>query len=465
MNPLFSAEVYQNRRNQLKKSVKSGIAIFLGNGEASMNYPSNTYKFRQDSNFLYFFGLPIADVAAIIDFDENRDIIFGDDFGIDDIIWMGNQPTLASLAEKVGVKVVMPMAKLAEYVHAAQAAGRRVHFTPPYRGDNKIWLSNITDINVNNIRNHASVELIKGIVNLRSAKEACEIEQMENACEIGYKMHTAVMRRCVAGTPELELAGLAEGITLQYGNGVSFPVILSQHGETLHNHGHEAILQKGNMLLMDAGAENLMNYCSDNTRTLPVDGHFTQKQQEIYEIVLKANMDCINAAHPGMYNKELHTMACKIIAEGLSALGLMKGDVDEAVRQGAHALFMPHGLGHQLGLDVHDMEDLGEKYVGYDETVTRSDIFGWDALRMARELRPGFVVTIEPGIYFIPQLIDIWKKEKKFEQFINYNKVEEYRDFGGIRIEDDLLITTNGHKVLGPAIPKTPSELAEIIGK
>ena len=465
MNPLFKAEVYQNRRTQLKKAVKSGIAIFLGNSEAPMNYPSNTYKYRQDSNFLYFFGLSIADIAAVIDFDENRDIIFGNDFEIDDIIWMGNQPTLASLAEKVGVKEVMPMAKLSEYIHTAQAAGRKVHFTPPYRGDNKIWLSNLTGINVNDIRNHASAELIKGIVNLRSAKEDCEIEQMENACEIGYKMHTAVMHRCVAGVPELELAGLAEGITLSYGNGVSFPIILSQHGETLHNHGHEAILKEGNMLLMDAGAENLMNYCSDNTRTLPVGGRFTQKQQEIYEIVLKANMDAIDAAKPGVYNKELHTLSCKVIAEGLSQLGLMKGDVDEAVRQGAHALFMPHGLGHQLGLDVHDMEDLGENFVGYDDTVSRSDIFGWSALRMARELKPGFIVTIEPGIYFIPQLIDIWKNEHKFEQFINYDKVEQYRDFGGIRIEDDLLITANGHKVLGPAIPKSPKELEEIIGK
>lgn len=465
MNPLFDVEVYKNRRNQLKKSVKSGIAIFLGNSEAPMNYPSNTYKYRQDSNFLYFFGLSIADLAAVIDFDENRDIIFGDDFGIDDIIWMGNQPTIASLAEKVGVKEVMPMAKLAEYVQNAQKAGRKVHFTPPYRGDNKIWLSNITGINVNIIRDHASEELIKGIVALRSTKEACEIEQMENACEIGYKMHTAVMRRCVAGVSELELAGLAEGITLSYGNGVSFPVILSQHGETLHNHGHAAILKEGNMLLMDAGGENLMNYCSDNTRTLPVGGHFTQKQKEIYEIVLQANMDGINNARPGVYNRELHTIACETIVKGLSELGLMKGDVKEAVQQGAHALFMPHGLGHQLGLDVHDMEDLGEQYVGYDDTIQRSNIFGWASLRMARELHPGFIITIEPGIYFIPQLIDIWKNEHKFEQFINYNKVEEYRDFGGIRIEDDVLITAEGHKVLGPAIPKTVKELADIIGK
>lgn len=465
MNPLFKAEVYQDRRNRLKKSVKSGIAVFLGNGEASMNYPSNTYKYRQDSNFLYFFGLSIADIAAVIDFDEGRDIIFGNDFEIDDIIWMGSQPKLASLAEQVGVKEVLPMKQLAEYIQSAQKAGRKVHFTPPYRGDNKIWLSNLTGINVNDIRDHASVELIKGIVDLRSAKEACEIEQMEDACKIGYMLHTDIMHHCIPGIKELELAGIAEGITLSYGNGVSFPVILSQHGETLHNHGHAATLEKGKMLLVDAGAENLMNYCSDNTRTLPVGGQFTPKQKEIYEIVLQANMDGIEAAAPGVYNRDLHAMACETIAKGLSELGIMKGDVKEAVRQGAHALFMPHGLGHQLGLDVHDMEDLGEQYVGYDDTVRRSDVFGWDALRMARELRPGFVITIEPGIYFIPQLIDIWKSEHKFEQFINYDKVEEYRDFGGIRVEDDVLITPEGHKVLGPAIPKTVKDLADIIGK
>ncbi|MEG1555457.1 MAG: aminopeptidase P family protein [Bacteroidales bacterium] len=464
MNPLFNASIYKTRRDHLKESVHSGIAIFLGNDEAPMNYPSNTYKFRQDSNFLYFFGLSIPGNAAIIDFDENRDIIFGNDFDIEDIIWMGNQPTLASLAEKVAVSEVMPLAKLAEYIQTAQVKGRKIHFTPPYRGENKIWLSNLTGISLQAIQQEASVELIKGIVNLRSTKEACEIAEMETACKIGHQMHTAVMRNCVAGTSERELAGMAEGIALAHGNGISFPVILSQHGETLHNHDHNGILKTGKMLLTDAGAEGFMNYCSDYTRTLPVGGKFTQKQQEIYEIVLKANTEAIAAARPGIYNRELHTLASEIIATGLKEIGLMKGDVKQAVKQGAHTLFFPHGLGHQLGLDVHDMEDLGEDWVGYDDTIQRDPIFGWSSLRMARELKPGFVITVEPGIYFIPQLIQIWKTENKFSSFINYNKVEEYLDFGGIRIEDDVLIIENGHQVLGPHLPKTVNELANIIG-
>ena len=431
MNPLFEKSVYQNRREKLTQLVGHGIAVFLGNHEAPMNYPDNTYNFRQDSDFLYFFGLSAADLAAVIDFDAHQSIIFGNDFTIDDIIWMGDQPTIASLAAQVGVTETRPLAQLEPMIREAQQKGRKVHFIPQYRGDNQIWLSNMTGINVNNIREAASVELIKGIVELRSAKEACEIEEMEKACEIGVKMHTAVMRHCVEGA--------------------------SEH--------HNGILQKGNMLLMDAGAEGLMNYCSDYTRTLPVNGRFTTKQQEIYEIVLKANLDAIDAAHPGMYNKELHRLSCEVIAQGLKDLGLMKGDVTEAVEVGAHALFMVHGLGHQIGLDVHDMEGLGQIYVGYDDTVRPSNIFGWASLRMARELRPGFVVSIEPGIYFIPHLIDIWKKENKFPEFINYDVVEKYRDFGGIRIEDDLLITETGHKVLGPHLPKGVEELADIIGK
>lgn len=465
MNPLFEASVYRTRRSKLSQSVNSGIAVFLGNHEAPMNYPDNTYNFRQDSNFLYFFGLSAADLAAVIDFDTNKSIIFGNDYGIDDIIWMGDQPTIHSLAERVGVTETMPLKKLSDVIQEAQQKGRKVHFTPPYRGDNQIQLANLTGISVNNIREAASVELIKGIVTLRSAKEPCEIAEMEKACEIGVKMHTAVMRRCVAGESELELAGLAEGIAFSYGNGISFPVILSQHGETLHNHLHTDTLKANNMLLMDAGAEGLMNYCSDYTRTMPVNGTFTTQQKEIYEIVLKTNMAAIEVARPGMYNRDLHQYACEVLTQGLKELGLVKGDVKEAVRTGAYALFMPHGLGHQIGLDVHDMEDLGQIYVGYDDTVRPNNIFGWNALRMARELKPGFVVSIEPGIYFVPHLIDIWKKENKFPDFINYNMVEKYRHFGGIRIEDDLLITGSGHKVLGPPLPKTTDELAAIIGK
>lgn len=463
MNPLFDAKTYQNRREKLTQLMKEGVAIFLGNEESPMNYPSNQYKHRQDSNFLYFFGLSLSNFAAVIDFDNGQTILFGTDFEIDDIIWMGDQPKVKDLAARVGITETRPMAELAGYIAAQK--GRKLHFTPPYRAENKITLSKLTGIATDDLKAAASVALIKSIVALREIKEECEIQEIEKACVIGHKMHTEVMKNCHVGKTEQELFGIAEGITLSYGNGVSFPIILSQHGETLHNHNHNNVLEDGKLLLMDAGAENLMNYSSDNTRTFPVNGKFTPKQKAIYEIVLKANMEGINACKPGIRYREIHKLAMTIITDGLKALGLMKGDTETAVEAGATALFMPHGLGHQMGLDVHDMEDLGENYVGYDDTIQRSTIFGWGSLRMGKELRPGHVLTVEPGIYFVPHLIDIWKNEKKFEEYINYDKVEEYRDFGGIRIEDDVLITETGHRVLGPAIPKTVEELENFVGR
>lgn len=463
MNPLFDSKVYQNRRAKLTQLMKEGIALFLGNEESPMNYPSNQYKQRQDSNFLYFFGLSLSNFAAVIDFDNEQTILFGTDFEIDDIIWMGDQPKVQDLAARVGITETRPMAELAGYIAAQK--GRKIHFTPPYRAENKIALSKLTSIAIDDLKASASVALIKSIVSLREIKDEFEIQEIEKACVIGHKMHTEVMKNCRVGKTEQELFGIAEGITLSYGNGVSFPIILSQHGETLHNHNHNQVLEDGKLLLMDAGAENLMNYSSDNTRTFPVNGKFTPKQKAIYEIVLKANVEGINACKPGIRYREIHKLAMTIITDGLKALGLMKGDTEAAVEAGATALFMPHGLGHQMGLDVHDMEDLGENYVGYDDTIQRSKIFGWGSLRMAKELRPGHVLTVEPGIYFVPHLIDIWKNEKKFEEYINYDKVEEYRDFGGIRIEDDVLITETGHRILGPAIPKTVEELENIIGR
>ncbi len=463
MNPLFDSKVYQNRRAKLTQLMKEGIALFLGNEESPMNYPSNQYKQRQDSNFLYFFGLSLSNFAAVIDFDNEQTILFGTDFEIDDIIWMGDQPKVQDLAARVGITETRPMAELASYIAAQK--GRKIHFTPPYRAENKIALSKLTCIDIDDLKASASVALIKSIVSLREIKDEFEIQEIEKACVIGHKMHTEVMKNCRVGKTEQELFGIAEGITLSYGNGVSFPIILSQHGETLHNHNHNQVLEDGKLLLMDAGAENLMNYSSDNTRTFPVNGKFTPKQKAIYEIVLKANVEGINACKPGIRYREIHKLAMTIITDGLKALGLMKGDTEAAVEAGATALFMPHGLGHQMGLDVHDMEDLGENYVGYDDTIQRSKIFGWGSLRMAKELRPGHVLTVEPGIYFVPHLIDIWKNEKKFEEYINYDKVEEYRDFGGIRIEDDVLITETGHRILGPAIPKTVEELENFIGR
>ncbi|MDR2978958.1 MAG: aminopeptidase P family protein [Bacteroidales bacterium] len=462
---MFNASVYTNRREKLQKEITSGVALFLGNEEASMNYPSNAYRYRQDSNFIYFFGIWAAGLAAVIDFDNGKTIIFGNDFEIDDIIWMGNQPTISELAAKAGVTDTRSYSQLAEYISATLKVGRKLHFTPPYRGDNKISLSNLTGIPVNDVCNAASLELIRGIVKLRSAKEAIEIEEIEKACQMGVEMHETVMRSCKPGVTELELVGRAEGVAMSHGNGVPFPLILSQHGEIFHNHVYNAVLEEGKLLLMDAGVEGLMGYSSDYTRTIPVSGKFTPKQKAIYEIVLKANLDAIAAAKPGIYNKELHRIAAEVIAAGLKELGLMKGNVREAVEQGAYALFFPHGLGHQMGLDVHDMEDLGENHVGYDETIERSKLFGWGALRMARELKPGFVVTVEPGIYFIPQLIEIWRNENKFPEFINYDNVVEYLDFGGIRIEDDVLITKTGHRVLGRHLAKTVEEIEGIVGK
>jgi len=456
MNPLFPSHVYQNRRNRLSASFSNGLALFLANNESPANYPENTYHFRQDSNFLYFFGLTLPNLAGVIDFENNKSMLFGDDFEIGDIIWMGDQPKLLDLATQIAVDEVRPLKELSSFL-----TNKQVYFTPPYRAENKIELARLLGKNMDELS--PSVELIKKIVALREIKSSEEIEQMEEANEIGVIMHKMVMKRCKSGISEKELFAMAEGIALSMGNGVSFPVILSQNGQTLHNHDHSQILEIGRLLLTDAGAENVMNYCSDHTRTIPVSGRFSTMQKEIYETVYQANMAAITNCKPGIQNLENHKIAVTMITEGLQKIGLMKGNVEESVALGAHALFMPHGLGHQVGLDVHDMEDFGENFVGYDETIQRSKIFGWGALRMAKTLRPGHVISVEPGIYFIPHLIDIWKKERKFEAFINYDKVEKYRNFGGIRIEDCVLITEEGGRVLGPHLPKSVAEIENIL--
>jgi len=456
MNPLFSSHLYQVRRNKLSSSFSSGSALFLSNNESPANYPANTYHYRQDSNFLYFFGLSLPNLAGIIDFEQKKSILFGDDFTIDDIIWMGDQPKLLNLANLIAVDEVRPLAELPAYLK-----NKPIHFTPPYRAENKIELAHLLEKNLDELT--PSISLIKSIISLREIKSHEEVIQMEEANEIGVKMHSTVMKYIKPGITERELFGMAEGIALGMGNGTSFPIILSQNGQTLHNHDHSLILEKGRLLVMDAGAENVMNYCSDHTRTLPVSGKFSLLQKEIYEIVYQANMAAIGNCKPYIQNIENHKIAVTALTQGLQEIGLMKGNIEESVALGAHALFMPHGLGHQVGLDVHDMEDMGENYVGYDETIQRSNIFGWRSLRMAKKLCPGHVITIEPGIYFIPHLIDIWKKEKKFEAFINYDKIENYRNFGGIRIEDSVLITETGHRVLGTHLPKSVIEIENIL--
>ncbi|MCF8234536.1 MAG: aminopeptidase P family protein [Bacteroidales bacterium] len=458
---MFPKEVYTDRRNRLRDEMGSGLALFIGNNEAPMNYPANGYHFRQDSSYLYFFGLDHDNLAGVIDIDNDMDIIFGNDVSLDDIIWMGPQPTMKERAEKVGVEHTLPMDKLAEFLNKEIGKGRKVHFLPPYRGEHFLQLKQLLGLNTDRVKDYISVELIKAVVKLRSIKDKYEIEEIEKAVDIAWEMHTTAMKMAKPGVVEREIAGTIEGISLAKGGPVSFPIILSIHGETLHNHYHGNTLAEGRMMVTDAGAETPMHYASDITRTTPVGGKFSRRQKEIYEIVLKANMECIEACKPGIKFRDVHLQAANILASGLRDLGIMKGDVAEAVRQGAHALFMPHGLGHMMGLDVHDMEGLGEDYVGYDEETKRSDQFGTAFLRLSRELQSGFVLTVEPGCYFIPALIDLWKKEGRFTEFINYDKAEEYKDFGGIRIEDDVLITDTGYRVLGKPIPKTVAEIEE----
>lgn len=460
---MFEKQVYTERRKKLKSKISSGVLLFLGNQEAAFNYPANTYHYRQDSSFSYFFGLNHPNLAGVIDIDENNDYIFGNDVDMDDIIWMGPQESIKDQASLVGVDNTAPMSKLDDYIKNAISKGRKIHFLPPYRGETIIQLEGLLGIHHNKVKENVSEELIQGVVALRSIKEDVEIAEIEKMVDVAYKMHTTAMKMAMPGVIEREIAGTIEGISLAGGGPVSFPVILSINGQTLHNHYHGNILKEGRMMVVDAGAESELLYSSDITRTVPVGGIFNQRQRDIYQIVLDANVKSIEAIKPGVTYKSVHLLAAKVIASGLKDLGLMKGDVDEAVRQGAHAMFFPHGLGHMMGMDVHDMEGLGENYVGYDEETKRSNQFGTAFLRLGRRLQPGFVLTDEPGIYFIPALIDQWRNENKFTEFINYDKVETFKDFGGIRIEDDILVTDTGYRVFGKPIPKTVAEIEAIM--
>ncbi len=456
---MFNASIYIKRRNELKKSFKKGILLFLGNNEMPMNYSGNTYHYRQDSSFLYYWGISEPNLAAVIDIEKDREIIFGDDRSLDDIVWMGFDDTIKGKAEKVGVEKTKSFSQLKKYIHNKLSNGNKIHFLPQYRADNLLLLEDLLDIKANKINKKASIKLIKSIIEQRSIKTEEEIEEIEKALEVSYNMNLTAMREIKPGILEKEVSGKVEGIAISQGNGISFPTIFSVNGEILHNHSHENMMQDGQLAVLDSGAETVLGYASDTTRTIPVNGKFTEKQKEIYNIVLEAQLQSIDMIKPGIRYIDIHLAAAKVIAEGLKILGIMKGNIDKAVAEGAHALFFPHGLGHMLGLDVHDLENLGEDYIGYDKNIKRSDQFGLAYLRLAKELEEGFVITVEPGCYFIPALIDKWKSEKKFLKYIDYKKLEEYRNFGGIRIEDDVLVTNDGHRVLGKPIPKTFEEV------
>jgi Xaa-Pro aminopeptidase len=459
---MFSKDIYVQRRQALCAQLKSGLLLFLGNKEAPCNYLDNTYRFRQDSSFLYFFGLDEPDLAATIDLETGEETLYGDNIGIDAIVWMGPQPLMREKADRIGVAKVRPMADLAEVVKKA----KEVHYLPPYRYANKITIMDLLGIHPDAQKAQASEAFIKAVVALRMVKQAEEIVELDQAANLGYAMHVAVMRMAKLGMKEQELVGAMEGVAISGGYMPSFPIILSQNGETLHNHSHHQYLTEGRLLLVDAGAEIGSHYVSDFTRTMPCNGKFTPLQKTFYNLVLEANNHATSLCKPGKPYKEVHLAAARVIVEGLKGLGIMKGNTDDALASGAHAMFFPSGLGHNMGLDVHDMEDLGENYVGYDATVSRSTQFGLKSLRMARALQVGNVMTVEPGIYFIPALMDKWRAEKVNTDFLCFDEMDKFRSFGGIRLEDDILITEDGYRLLGSKrLPVTVEEVeAEMQG-
>lgn len=457
---MFSKEIYTSRRAALCDSIKSGIVILLGNSEAPRNYRANEYAMRQDSTFLYYFGLRRHDLAAVIDIEAREVTLYGNDYTLDDMIWMGPQPSLVDMAASVGVEKSAEFSALGSAISKAQSVGRTIHYLPQYRADSRQLLSELLSISYSAVDGGASEELIKGVVAGREIKDTAEIDEIDKACVIGNRMHRTAMSMCKLGVSEQSIAGAIEGIALEEGCGVSFHSIVSQNGETLHNHNHSGILTDGRLLLVDAGCENNMNYCSDHTRTYPASGVFSPRQRAIYEIVERGLLLGEKLARPEVTYQSVQREVTRTMLEGLKEVGLLKGSIDDAVQRGALGLLMPHGLGHQMGLDVHDMENLGERFVGYNELTERSTIPGLASLRMGKTLKVGHVLTVEPGIYFVPALIDKWQSDGQWADTFDFNEVRSYIGFGGIRLENDIVITEEGARRLGDEV--APLSAAEV---
>ncbi len=450
---MFSLKTYSERRKKITRQFDDGILFFMGNNESSMNYADNTYHFRQDSSFLYFFGLDLPNLAAFIDCHSGTEYIIGDDLTMDMIVWMGTHPKIKTQAEKVGVKKVLSWKEAEDYFQNVKS--KKIRILPQYRADNLIKISKLFQTSIDEVKNNVSVSFIKAVANLRNYKSKEEIEEINKAVSISADMHIAAMKFAKPGMKEYEVAAKIMEVAKSNNASLSFPIICTVNGQTLHNHYHGNELKTGQMLLIDAGAETAMHYAGDLSHTFPVDKKFTEQQKLIYQIALDAHNEAVNKLTPGVKMLDVHFAACRKIAEGLKNIGLMKGNLEEAVNLGAHALFFPCGTGHMMGLDVHDMENFGEQYVGYtDQLKKEKNLFGLKSLRLGRELEPGFVLTIEPGIYFIPELINMWKAENKFSDFINYSEVEKFKDFSGCRSEEDFLITESGHRLLGKEVPK-----------
>ncbi|HBB92725.1 MAG: Xaa-Pro aminopeptidase [Bacteroidetes bacterium GWF2_49_14] len=455
---MFPAKTYIQRRQALTKAIPSGILLFLGNEESPMNYADNTFHFRQDSTFLYFFGMDYAGLAAVIDVDNNQEILFGNDLTIEDIVWMGTQPTLLERGQAFGIGQIRPFNQLKDYLDQAGKKGRPVHFLPPYRPENKIKLMNLLGINPDEAGKKASTEMVKGVVNLRNHKTEEELAEIEKAVNSSVDMHITAMKMAQPGMSEAKLAAAVTEVALASGGQLSFPVIMTINGQTLHNHYHGNILKPGQLVLCDCGAETEMHYSGDLSSTFPVDKKFSGRQKEVYQLSYLAHQAALDTLAPGRPFREAHYAACRTIINGMKDLGLMKGDTEEALAAGAHALFFPCGTGHMMGLDVHDMEDLGEVWVGY-AGEPKSTQFGLKSLRLARPMEPGFVATIEPGIYFIPELIDLWQKEGRNGHFLNFEKIGHFKNFSGVRNEENIVITADGYRIIGKRKPKSIEEV------
>ena len=468
---MFSKETYIRRRRTLLEKMKGekGIAVFTGNTESPAQYRDNCYKWRQDSTWLYLWGIDEPRFAAILDLESGEEKIYADDFGIDDIIWMGPMESVSSQAAAVGVDKTSPYAEFVRDACEARAKGRTIHFVPASREYNASVISEITGLSpadcISKGRKgceHASATLVNALVEMRLVKEDVEIEELDAVAELGFEMHSTARRMIKPGIVEQEIVGAMEGITLAKGWGTSFPTILTQHGEIFHCHSHAGTIVPGKLAVVDAGVESNSHYASDHTRTYPTSGKFTPRQRDIYSIVCECNNYAFSLIKPGIRYKDIHLDVAALMLERLVDVGLVKGSVEDMKNEGVAGLFMPHGLGHNMGLDVHDMEDYGEDILGYDRDQKRSSQLGLGSLRMARKLQKGHVITDEPGIYFIPDLIEKWKREGKCKEFINYDKLASWYDFGGIRLEDDVIVTADGARRTGSRrLPITVEEVEE----
>lgn len=475
---MFESKVYQRRRSALIQSMRSkgqsGIMIFVGNNDViSQGWNASVYDFRQDSAWIYYFGVDQPSWAGIIDIDSGDVKAYANDVDIDDIVWMGPQISVKEMASWAGVDATAPFSVWFDDVKKAMAKGRRVHFLPTLRDYNALQLMAATGYTFAQVKSkgtgdgpHASVEFIQSVIDMRLVKEDCEVEELDKAGEIGYQMHVLARNSIALGAYEDEIAKNMEYFSKANGWGLSFEIILSQHGETLHNRAYHRAIEPGKLLVVDAGIESNTHYTSDHTRTYPTSGVFSTKQKDIYQIVLDCHEFAFSQIKPGISYRDIHKATVRLMLSKLKDLGLVHGDLDEMAAKGIGGLFMPHGLGHNMGIDVHDMEEYGEDLVGYDPDQTRAKQLGLGNLRMARLLRPGHVITDEPGIYFIPALIEKFKKEGLGYDFVNYQALEGYYDFGGIRIEDDVLVTADGARRIGyHRLPATVEDIEAVLKK